>query len=265
MTAALIELGMRLALVPALIAAATLAGRRWGLAVGSWLAGLPIVSAPILCFCGMERGLAWTCAAAAAALMCTVGVSAFCLAYAWCARKAPWWASLTVAYAAYAACALVVARMQAGIALACVIACGSLALALYGYPRLAAPARCREGNWELPLRMAAAAVVVLGVTWAARHAEARLCGALTTFPTAAAVLGVFNHRTTGAAGAAAIFRGLTVGMVSMVAFFLVVALDPCSSLWGDIAMATLASMLCHGLMLLGRRWLLPAAPAASAA
>ena len=46
----------KLVLTPALIAAASLAGRRWGHAVSGWLVGLPLTSGPVALFLALERG-----------------------------------------------------------------------------------------------------------------------------------------------------------------------------------------------------------------
>jgi hypothetical protein len=39
---------LKVAVTPALITAATLAGRRWGEAVGGWFVALPLTSGPVL-------------------------------------------------------------------------------------------------------------------------------------------------------------------------------------------------------------------------
>src|SRR2546427_5301266 len=46
----------KVVLTPLFIAAVTLAGRRWGPAVGGWLAGLPLTSRPVSVFLTLEQG-----------------------------------------------------------------------------------------------------------------------------------------------------------------------------------------------------------------
>ena len=46
---------LKLVLTPALIAAASLAARRWGQAVGGWLVGLPLTSGPVAVFIALEH------------------------------------------------------------------------------------------------------------------------------------------------------------------------------------------------------------------
>ncbi|HET7343490.1 MAG TPA: hypothetical protein VFL90_18640, partial [Methylomirabilota bacterium] len=54
---------LKLAATPLLIAGASLAGRRWGPAVGGWLVGLPLTSGPVAVFLALEHGAAFAAAA----------------------------------------------------------------------------------------------------------------------------------------------------------------------------------------------------------
>ena len=47
---------LKITLVPLLIGAITLAGRRWGPSVAGWLSGLPVVAGPIMYFIAIENG-----------------------------------------------------------------------------------------------------------------------------------------------------------------------------------------------------------------
>ncbi len=78
---------LKLLLTPVLIAIATLAARRYGLALGGWLAGLPLVSAPVSIFLALEEGPEFAGSAARAGLLGLVAVAGFCLAYVLVARK----------------------------------------------------------------------------------------------------------------------------------------------------------------------------------
>lgn len=49
-------LALKLALVPAFLAALTMAGRMWGPSVAGWLAGLPVVAGPIVLLLALARG-----------------------------------------------------------------------------------------------------------------------------------------------------------------------------------------------------------------
>ena len=47
---------LKILLVPTLIAAITLATRRWGPRIGGFLTALPVVTGPTLCFYAIEQG-----------------------------------------------------------------------------------------------------------------------------------------------------------------------------------------------------------------
>ena len=50
---------LKLLLVPSLIYAVTLVGRRWGPGVAGWMSAFPIVSGPILLTVTLEQGAAF--------------------------------------------------------------------------------------------------------------------------------------------------------------------------------------------------------------
>ena len=80
-------LALKLILTPLLIAAATLAGRRWGHRVSGWFIGLPLTSAPISLILAPQNGPAFAAASAVGVLGGQVSVFVFCLLYAVCAAK----------------------------------------------------------------------------------------------------------------------------------------------------------------------------------
>ena len=85
---------LKLVLTPALIGAASLAGRRWGAAVGGWLVGIPFTSAPIALFLALDHGTSFAASASVGMLLGTISQAIFCLAYSSCAgRGVPWLAS----------------------------------------------------------------------------------------------------------------------------------------------------------------------------
>jgi hypothetical protein len=77
-------------LTPLLIAAATLAARRWGHAVGGWIAGLPLTSGPVSVFLAVEQGAAFGARAACGTLLGLIAVACFCVAYARSAKRSGW-------------------------------------------------------------------------------------------------------------------------------------------------------------------------------
>lgn len=246
-------LGLKLLLVPGLIAAVSLATRRWGPRIGGWLAGMPLVAGPTLFFIAVEQGDAFAASAAGATLVALIGVSAFSLAYAHLCRRMPWPAALPGAWLAFLVCTLALNALAWPPPLALVAALLSMAAARRWLP-------AEEGGggaapspvWDLPLRMVAAVSLVLTVTSLAAGLGPRLSGALTPFPIALTILVVFIHAQAGAAPAIGFLRAFLPAMWSfaLFCFALAVATVP---LGRDLAFAVaLALQLAvHGLVLWG--------------
>jgi hypothetical protein len=208
-----------------LIGAASLAGRRWGPAVGGWLVGLPFTSAPIAFFLARDEGLTFAAAAAVGTMAGAVSQAGFCVAYAWTAKRRDWPASLLAGCAAFAASTALLQRAPLGLPAFVAVAFGGLALALYCMPvaTRSADARTVLPWWDLPLRMAVATAFVITLTAVAARLGPRLTGLLAPFPLYAAILTGFAHALQGARAASAVLRGLLLGLFSFAAFFLVLA------------------------------------------
>ena len=81
---------LRLVLVPLLIAAVTLASRRWGHRVGAFVTALPAVAGPTLLFYAIQQDALFAADAARGSLLGLVGVAAFCLVYARASIRFHW-------------------------------------------------------------------------------------------------------------------------------------------------------------------------------
>ena len=217
-------LALKLALTPALIGAASLAGRRWGPAVGGWLVGLPFTSGPVALFLALEQGPEFAAAAATGTLLGTAAQAGFCLAYASWPRGA-WPPSVAAGAVGFAAVGLALQRLAPSLVPAAAIALAALVVALLLMPhgsagRAAAVARPR---WDLPARMALATALVLALTGLAPRLGPRVTGLLSTFPVYASILAVFAHVLDGRAAGLAVLRGLLVGLFAFTGFFVVIA------------------------------------------
>src|SRR5207245_6124460 len=93
----------KVALTPLFIAAVTVAGRRWGPAVGGWLAGLPLTYGPVSVFLSLERGSGFAARAAVGTLAGLVGVAGFCVVYGRLSRTRSWQLATGGGIAAYVA------------------------------------------------------------------------------------------------------------------------------------------------------------------
>lgn len=218
-------LALKLVLTPALIGAASLAGRRWGPAVSGWLVGLPFTSGPVTLFLALEQGSSFAASVAAGTLLGTAAQAAFCLAYASLPPRATWRLSVAAGAVGFAGVGLVLQRLAPALLPAAALALGALVVALALMPR-AAPARgpaASRPRWDLPARMVLATALVLSLTALAPALGPRLTGLLSTFPVYASILAVFAHVLEGRPAGLAVLRGLLVGLFAFAAFFVVIA------------------------------------------
>lgn len=220
----------KMTVAPALVAGATLFGRRYGDLAAGLVAGLPIVAGPILWFYALEQGPDYAAAAAVATLLGLVSLSLFALAYSWRAWSGGTLMScLALSWLAFAAGTAVIDRaIVAGAPTwpkALLYGVAALFLALRSLPPMEAPGqRGAPNRWDLPLRMLAAAALVWGLTALAQRVPPNLSGLLTPFPVASTVLAVFAQRQGGGEAAVAVLKGLLLALNAFAAFCAVLAL-----------------------------------------
>lgn len=227
---------LKLILTPALIGAASLAGRRWGPAVSGWLVGLPLTSGPVAFFLALSHGAAFAAAAAIGTLTGTLAECSFCLAYGWLARahRSGWPLPLGISCLAFLATTAALQYLVLPPVLLFLIIIAALALTFRlmppggetaPKPGLPAPTASPEPpRWDILGRMVLATAFVLLLTGAAPALGPRLTGLLAPFPLYATILAAFAHRLQGPAAAAGVLRGLLLGLYAFASFFLVLAL-----------------------------------------
>lgn len=220
-------LALKLILTPALIAAASLAGRRWGTAVSGWLVGLPLTSGPITLFLALNHGASFAAAAATGVLAGAISQAAFCLAYGWLALRARWPFTVAAACLAFAAATFALHTLTLPPVPLFLVVVVTLALALRLLPRSYAkaprPAKSDLPSWDLPVRMVVATAFVVLLTEVAPILGPHLTGLLAPFPLYAAILAIFAQQQ-GPAAAIGVLRGLLLGLFAFAGFFLALAL-----------------------------------------
>jgi len=244
---------LKLGLTPALIGVATLVSRRWGPAIGGLLVALPLTSGPVLLFLALDHGTTFATAAAEGSVAGVAAVAAFCLAYAWVGRSAPWWAAFLAGTAGYLVMGIAMQPFLVGPVILLVLAAVSAPLvALRLLPtRDAAAGEVAPPWWDIPARMVIGALIVLGVTGVATVLGPQLSGLIATFPVFVTVLAVFTHRREGPSRTVPLMRGVLIGMFGSLAFFVVLVLTLVP--WG-IAIAFLAAVLiAFGVQMAGLR------------
>jgi hypothetical protein len=242
---------LKLLLAPVLILLATLAGRRWGPAVGGWLAGLPLTSAPASFILALEQGPPFAARAALGTLFGLVSLALFSLAYGLAARRAGWAGCLGAALAAFGVSTVAFGGLTVPPGLAYALVCAVLAGvgAMMAGSRPPRPPR-RLWPGDLAIRMALAALLVLTLTSVAAALGPALAGSLSPLPVFGALLAVFAHRDQGAAAAVQLLRGMVLGSFGFATFMLVVGgLLERLAVAPTYALASASALGVHGLTL----------------
>jgi len=230
-----------------LVAIATSLGYRFGPRITGWVAGFPVVAGPILLLFAVEQGPPFAARAAESSLLGAVSLTAFCLMYTHVARHYSWPISLVSGWICFGGTTYLLRNfpsawwLNAGAALV-TIRLGTLLLPKPHSPLL--PRTIRQ--WDIPSRMLATAILVVGLTSAARGIGSRISGLLTPFPIVTSVIAVFAHRDQGYPGAVRTLQGLLASMSAFVGFCAVLTLTLLR--WG-IGWAFTAAVLANVLIL----------------
>jgi hypothetical protein len=220
----MVEAVVQVLLAPALVAAATLAGRAWGERTGGVVSAFPVIVGPVLLIEARTQGTAFAADAAAGTLLGLTALSGFAVAYARSARRTGWRTSLAAGWAVAAGIGAVIVALGPTPLAGPPVAAISLVLAYRALP--GADAVLRPGPaWrgDLAARMAVTSVLVVGLVVAADALGPTAGGVLAALPTLASVLPVFTQRGGGAGAVAELLRGMLHGMAGFVVFCVLVA------------------------------------------
>jgi hypothetical protein len=215
---------LQLVVAPLLVGLSTLAARRWGEQIGGALSAFPAIVGPLLLIAAVDHGPAFAARSATGTLLGLVALSGFVLAYGRTASRAGWRTSLAVGWTAAAGIAAVFMVVHAGLAVAMVVAGASLLLAYRLLPSHPSTPAVATPRWDLPVRMAMTAVLMVSLTAAASRLGPVVGGLLAALPALASILAVFTHGRQGSAALVELLRGMLRGMAAFVAFCLLVAL-----------------------------------------
>lgn len=222
---------LKLTLAPALVVAASLAGRTWGPRAAGLFGSMPIVAAPVLLALAIDQGETFAADAAVGTLLAMVAIGGFLVTVGRVSARAGTPGTLGAAWAVFLVVAAVLSGVDVPPVVATLAGAAALVVAAFALPRggQAAGGVVRPA-WDLPLRAAAAAALVLAVTAAADAAGPRLSGALALSPIALSVLCGFSLATEGRPAMLVLLRGIVTGLPSVLCFFTIVAvtLEP----WG---------------------------------
>ena len=216
---------LRLVLAPVLVAAATSAGYRFGPKVTGWIVGFPVVAGPILLLFTIEQGPEFAAKAAESSVLGVVSLVAFCVAYLVVARSYSWPVSVLCGWICFSCCTFLLQKVHIPWWVSTLVAFCAVESARRSLPRPLTPLLPRTFMpWDIPIRMATTAALVVALTEAAAGLGSQLSGLLTPFPIVTSVIAVFAQRNQGYAGAFRTLQGLLGSMPAYIAFCLVVAL-----------------------------------------
>lgn len=210
----------KLTLVPVLILCTTLIGRKLGPAIAGWVSAFPIVAGPILYFVMLEKGNEFAAAAAASMLLAVVAHLSFGVAYSWASLRWRWPLCLPVALGAYTIAVAALTALDINLVIAMIAVIVLLVVGRKFYPTNVTVKHVHGGpsRLELPLRMVAAALLVLIVTKVSSLVNAKLAGMLAMFPVLGCTLSAFSHRQSGAAFTIALLKNMVTGYYAFGAF-----------------------------------------------
>lgn len=238
-------------LTPLLIAAATLAVRRWGFMVGGLATGLPLTSGPISLFLALEQGPRFTRIVTESMLLGMVAFASFCVVYAWTARGRRWMPPLGIGYLAYLAAAWSLSfvsippiYLSPSVFLVLWITLRAAGSSMPGEEHIAAP------WWDIPARMVTATALVFLITSGAHVLGPQWSGLITPIPVFTCIMAIFAQKQNGAAAVRRLLRGSIAGCFSSAAFLAVVGFTiEHTSLLAAYLSATGAALFVSGLSL----------------
>ena len=242
---------LKITVTPLLVAAMTLAARRWGPTTAAVLMSLPWMTGPGLFFLSLEKGLAWAAQACIGIELGTAGIAAWVLVYLAAAKRLRWPASIAAAALTYVAAGAATGRLALSLETAAAIAA---AAHVAGFLMTSPPSTPARGGalpwWDIPVRMLATALLVGVISLTADVLGPQLSGIAATYPVIMTVVATFTHRQSGVAMVILLLRSLLLSMLSFTAFFLVLgwtieAHGPVEA----FTLATLVSIACSGCIL----------------
>jgi hypothetical protein len=233
----------KVVLPPLLILLASLAGRRWGDAIGGWLVGLPLTSGPVAAFLAIQYGAHFAALATNGSLIGTAAQACFSLGYAMLARRG-WVVALLGGSTAYIVAAFLIKAMPFAHWSFFTVALAALTLAARFIPhREALRSPVSAPRWDLPARMVVVTAVVLTLTGIATVVGPQVAGVLASFPIFGTILAVFAHRMRGAATATQVLRGMVLALYGFAVFFFILGLTLMKTgVFSSFVAATIASL-----------------------
>jgi hypothetical protein len=215
-------LALKLALVAAIVLAASLAAKRFGHGVAGTLSGMPMIAGPIMGFVLLQSSVDQARAIALATLVAFPAMVGHMVAFAHASRRGRWWLSLVAANAVFLVIGLALARLDLSAWAVCVIALASPVAGMRAMP----PHRVDRNPLHIPrielaLRVAAAVALAAAIMLGASAFPIAISGLLLALPITGNVLPCFTLPRDGFDATVELLRGFVQGMFGFVTFFVV--------------------------------------------
>jgi hypothetical protein len=248
---AVTQLLVKVLIAPSFVVGASLTARHFGPRVGGLIAGLPVVALPILLAYALAHGSGFAAGAAAGTLLGLISLFAFAVVYGRLARRLSWAPTMLLGWLAFAASTVILSAVSLadGVELALVFVAIAVGLALLPRPVPGARAPAVPPAWDLPLRAACAAALVLTLTAISGWLGPQLSGLLAPFPIITTVLATFTHVQRGAQETLRLLRGMMAGFgaYALFCFTLATSLRSLGTAAG-FALATAVALLVQSLV-----------------
>jgi hypothetical protein len=178
-------LAAKIAAAAAIVVAASRATERAGPFLGAMIATLPVSTGPVYVFLAIDHGAHFVSESARMSVASTAAIVAFVAAYAYAAQRFSTPVSLALATLAWVAGALALQLRDWSFVEASVLFAGAFALAIRGLRRFGAAAQAAavpRARYDLALRSALVACVVIATTFAGESLGPSATGVLATYP-----------------------------------------------------------------------------------
>ena len=235
---------LKLITVPLFILLISFVGKKWGSEIAGTLGAFPVVAGPILFFLTLEQGLSFGAKASIFVIYGSVSLLIFGLTYAWACGFLSYIPCLFISLIAWYLSALVVSMFPQDLFFSTALAVCFLFVIPYLLPKSNTLNKSLPGLKDLPIRMIVGMLLTIAITSLANQLGAIWSGILSVFPVVTLVLVVFSHRSHGQDHVLQVFKGLSRGVYSFVAYFVIYAL--CVErldLWQTLLASLTASLL----------------------
>ena len=215
---------LKLITVPLFIVLISIVGKKWGSEIAGTLGAFPVVAGPILFFLTLEQGLSFGAKASIFVIYGAVSLLIFGLTYVWACRFLSYIPCLFISLITWYLSAFLLSLCPQDLFFSTALTVSFLIIIPYLLPKSNTQNKSLPGLKDLPIRMIVGMLLTISITSLANQLGAVWSGILSVFPVVTLVLVVFSHRSHGQEHVLQVFKGVSRGVYSFVAYFVIYAL-----------------------------------------